>query len=283
MKKKDLLVKKVLEIASEYTTKLTLRQLYYRLVVKGIIENKLNEYKYLSKILVNARMNGSVPFDLMEDRTREFVGGDNSETTPEDHFEKAVNYLKNCFKYFKLPRWKNQDYYVEVWQEKQALASLFQQITDKHNLILATCRGYPSLTFLHEAVLRLEMIDKKIVILYFGDFDGSGEDIYRYIQETLENFGITAEFIKVALNVDQIKKYDLPPAPAKRSDTRSIRHIEQFGDITVELDALEPNILQKLIHESISRWFDEEIHKQVLLEKEDKQNQIKSMIEEKDL
>jgi hypothetical protein len=43
--------------------RLTLRQLYYQLVSKDIIPNKLTEYQKLSTLLVKARMGGAVDWN----------------------------------------------------------------------------------------------------------------------------------------------------------------------------------------------------------------------------
>lgn len=285
MKKKDLLIQEVLKVIKDYTTKLTLRQIYYRLVARLIIPGNINEYKYLSRVLVDARLSGEIPFEVMEDRTRGFTEGDVEEETPEDHFSSAKRYLATCYQYFNLPSWKYQPCYIEVWLEKQALSALFGEITDRRKVILAACVGYPSLTFLYEATKRLQgIMDKSIKILYFGDFDGSGEDIYRYIQETfLDKFGIDADFEKIALNLEQIKEYDLPTMPTKKSDSRTAKHIANFGDVAVELDALEPDVLQEMINSSIQENFDEKIYQKVQREEAAKRRKVKKMIDALDL
>lgn len=49
---------------------LTLRQIYYQLVSRLVIENHKNQYVRLSNILVRAREDGIIPWNVMEDRTR---------------------------------------------------------------------------------------------------------------------------------------------------------------------------------------------------------------------
>jgi hypothetical protein len=46
---------------------------------------------------------------------------------------------------------------------------------------------------------------------------------------------------------EQIHEWDLPTRPTKTSDTRA----KNFGDISVELDAIEPNQLRALVQEAI--------------------------------
>lgn len=266
--KYQVIVKEVLAVVSQYTTLMTLRQIYYRLVAKLLFDNVQSNYKGLSSMLVKARLNGDMPFGVMEDRTRATSGGDRELQTPEEAFDGALDWLKERADYYHLPRWLNQDYYVEVWLEKQALSALFEVVCDRKRVLLAPCKGYPSLTFIKDASDRLQgQYDegKKLVILYFGDFDPSGEDIRRYIGERLKNLGVVdLNIVKMALTPEQIEEHNLPPVPAKKSDSRAAAFIAKHGDISVELDALPPDVLQDFIRDGIADYFDETVHDAVL-------------------
>jgi hypothetical protein len=48
---------------------------------------------------------------------------------------------------------------------------------------------------------------------------------------------------------EQIEHWDLPTRPTKASDTRS----KNFGSISVELDAIEPNRLRRLVQDAIEQ------------------------------
>ena len=67
-------VKEVLEEFTDYKP-LTLRQVYYQLVGKGLIENKKSQYGMLSNLIKWARIDGEVSWDDIEDRTRSFHNG----------------------------------------------------------------------------------------------------------------------------------------------------------------------------------------------------------------
>jgi len=293
MTKKELLVEHTKEIMTQYTTKLTLRQIFYRLVSKHIIDNTVQQYKYLSSVLVDARIKGIIPFDSMEDRTRRmhdssyyqiskhllfYIEYANREVEPpQKYLNEARDYLENCLDYFELPKWLNQKNYVEVWLEKEALSGLFQQTTSELHVRLAPCRGYPSLTFMYDASKALSNIKEPITILYFGDFDPSGMDIERHVQERFNQFGIDANVIRIGITREQIDKYDIPPMPTKKSDARTALFVEEHGDIAVELDALDPDVLQQMIKDSVLNYFNEDIHKKVIEERDN----IKSELEDK--
>lgn len=58
------------DILEEYEDKgltpLSLRQLYYQLVSRGIIENQDAQYKKIGRLLTEGRMAGFVDWDLIE-------------------------------------------------------------------------------------------------------------------------------------------------------------------------------------------------------------------------
>jgi hypothetical protein len=62
------------KIIDEYQAQgfnLTLRQLYYQFVARGLIANRVTEYKRLGSVINDARLAGEVGWEAIEDRTRE--------------------------------------------------------------------------------------------------------------------------------------------------------------------------------------------------------------------
>ena len=51
--------------------------------------------------------------------------------------------------------------------------------------------------------------------------------------------------------MDQVRRYQPPPNPAKVTDSRYIDYQREFGDESWELDALEPQVLAGLIQAEI--------------------------------
>ena len=271
MPPKSRLIPAVQKILKEYNIRLTIRQVFYRLVATGVVQNKYTLYKSLITLLSRARKKGVIPYSAFIDRARSFVGGENfGYLTPEDVFEDAqseyessTETFQDSYVNFDLPEWYEQPKYVEVWLEKDALAGLFQQVTSKRRVRLAPCRGYPSLTFLYEAAQHFRIVpkDKQITILYFGDFDVRGLDIERHITDMLSRLTIAnVEVHRCGLTKEQITEHNLPPQPSKKTDTMASGWIETHGDVAWELDALDPNVLMKLIDNSIEEHFDREIY-----------------------
>ncbi|GAI04571.1 unnamed protein product, partial [marine sediment metagenome] len=70
-----------------------------------------------------------------------------------------------------------------------------------------------------------------------------------------------ADFIEVkriALNIDQVREFDLRPNPVKRADSRAAGYVQAFGTECWELDALPPDELQKIIVAEIEKYIDED-------------------------
>lgn len=114
--------------------------------------------------------------------------------------------------------------------------------------------GYSSQTFVDEVANDVAKQKRKSVLLYAGDFDPSGMDIDRDFTDRTEIFD---EVVRVALNADIVRDYDLVPMPGKSTDSRSARFMIEHGELVqVELDALPPEDLKRLYQEAIDEYFD---------------------------
>lgn len=240
-------------IIAEYQAQgftLTLRQLYYQCVARGLIANKQSEYKRLGDIINDARLAGMIDWETIEDRTRG-VSTISSWSDPKD-------ILDSCAKQFKLDLWSTQPYRVECWVEKEALAGVIEDVSVRNRVPFLSCRGYTSQSEMWRAAMRLcRWVEggQKVLILHLGDHDPSGIDMSRDIQDRLRLFMggnyDQLEFRRLALNFDQVKQYNPPPNPAKADDSRYEGYSDQFGKESWELDALEPKILHKLVEDAI--------------------------------
>lgn len=236
---------------------LTLRALHYQLVSIGMT-NSINHYKRVVNAMIEARWAGLVDFDTFSDLDRSMIGKtDFYPTDIESRLDEAKTQVRLWMTIYHKNRWENQDVYPEVFIEKKALQGVFSSVCQRWNVALGACKGYPSLTFLYEASLRIKDAvyeGKQPVILYFGDYDPSGEDIPRAIQENLEKLGAPeVEVRRIALMENQVIDWHLPPAPVKVGDSRSAT----WGGLgQVELDAVEPKKLQALCESAIEDVFD---------------------------
>jgi len=249
---------------------ITIRQLFYRMVAKRALPDTLRVYKRLVAAMTAARWKGTIAMEAFIDRERTMEGETKADTTNLDlEIIRGKAQVGAWMRHYGLNRWENQPHYVEVWIEKKALQGVFEGPCYSMDVGLGPCKGYPSLTFLHEATARFNEAygrGQECVILYFGDFDPSGVDIPRSLWENIARMegDITVEV--EALHPEQIERWALPGVPAKATDSRSAGWT---GDV-VELDAVDPRDLRDMCREAIARHFDEGLYRE-LREREDRE------------
>lgn len=224
----------------------------------------MQHYKRVVGAMIKARWDGTIAFEQFSDHDRSVLGETEFESESlDDSIERAKGQVKAWMNNFYRNRWENQPIIPEVWIEKKALQGVFGSVCDDKGVALAPCKGYPSLTFLNEAVKRFEevkMEGKTPIILYFGDYDATGEDIPRSIEENLERLGEYVEVKRIALMKSQVIDLNLPPAPTKSTDSRAANW-DGLGQ--VELDAVEPNLLKRMCENAIDEQFDEDIYQEM--------------------
>ena len=235
--------------------RLTLRQLYYQLVARGVIANQQAEYDKLGTMLVKARKAGLVSWNAIEDRTRNLSGW-HSETCPASAMQRTLDHYREN-------HWITQPYVVECWVEKEALANVVERACSSTGTPWLCCRGYMSVSEKFEAgYRRIGSTGKPFVILYLGDHDPSGLDMPRELQASLNLFSESDPNIHViALTRDQVDDYNPPPNPAKESDVRHTGYMAEHGGECWELDALEPSVLVELIEDNINDLIDQDAWK----------------------
>lgn len=255
----------VVSIVEEYQAqdiKLTLRQLYYQLVARDLLPNKQSEYNKLGRLTRDARYCGLIDWEAIEDRIR-------VPRIPFE-FEDIAHLVESAVNSYRLDRWEGQEYYVELFCEKDALSSVLAPIADTWHVPFCINRGYDSATALFDTGQRvLAAIDngKMPIILYIGDHDPSGLDMVRDIKDRLVEFcysdpGIRIE--RIALTSEQVRRYDPPPNFTKFKDTRAAKYIEKYGRHCWEVDALPPDVLNDIVSRAIGELVDVELRDAVI-------------------
>ena len=72
--------------------------------------------------------------------------------------------------------------------------------------------------------------------------------------------------------MEQIEKYNPPPNPAKITDPRAKKYIEEFGKVSWELDSLNALELRKIAERSVLKYLDREKYN-AWIERERKEKQ----------
>lgn len=245
------------QICAEYRAAgydLTLRQVYYQFVARGHIANSDRSYKRLGSIVNDARMAGLIDWNYITDRTR-YLRSTDGWDSPSQLIEAAASQ-------FQRDLWTvtGQEMRPEVWVEKDALVGIVGRVCDELRVPYLSCRGYVSQSEMWSAGRRMGnhiAAGLKPVVIHLGDHDPSGLDMTRDIEARLALFAEDEiDVRRIALNMDQVDQYNPPPNPAKLTDSRGAGYIQQYGDSSWELDALEPTVLSALIRDAVEPLID---------------------------
>lgn len=272
-KRNVILLEKIKEILQKYDErgiKVTLRQLYYQLVSKDLIPNKQSAYSKLSTLLTNARYTGDIDWDAIEDRVR----------IPKipNTFEDINSLMRAAAQSYHLDRWEGQEYYIELWTEKDAISSVISPITKKYQVTMSVNRGYSSATSMYESAQRfLDHEDKTLVLLYLGDHDPSGLDMDRDVRDRLKEFGVDVSVIRIGLTMQQIEELNPPQNPAKITDPRATEYIKKYGAVSWEVDAIPPEELQQLIEKNVLEYLDLGKYHEILKRENEEREEIKKI------
>jgi hypothetical protein len=229
----------------------TLRQCFYQLVSRQVIENSRSSYQAVSKALVAARCEGLIPWSHIEDRLRK--------PRHVSMWSGLQDFAETAAAAYRREVWAEQPVYVETWLEKDALSGIFEDALDQYGVTLNVGRGFDGWDSIHNASKRFrarEADRKGVVVLYFGDFDPSGEDMVRSLRERLAHQGASPDIIKCALTLEDIESYELPTDFTKKTDTRRAAFVRRWGDVSVELDALPLEVLTNRIVTEVEQRLD---------------------------
>jgi hypothetical protein len=168
-----------------------------------------------------------------------------------------------------------------VWIEKEALAGVLERACEPLDVPHFSCRGYVSLSAMWRAAVRirarLETRHKTAVVLHLGDHDPSGIDMTRDIEQRLAVFGADVTVKRIALNMDQVRRFNPPPNPAKVTDSRCAGYIEKYGNQSWELDALDPRTINTLITNQVNRLTNAELRELLISKQESQRARLQAM------
>lgn len=231
----------------------TVRQCYYHLVSKGLLDKTEKEYGWTSRQLVKLRTDGAIPFEHIADNTR-WVRKPST-------FSGLPDILAAAHRSYRRSIWDDQDEYVEIWLEKDALAGVLEQVTDEYDVPLNVCRGFASFTFLKSAADIIKQVGKPTYIYYFGDYDPAGQEIPKNVERRLFEFGAEIQSFELsAVTRGQITELALPTRPTKRGNGLA----KKFEGDSVELDAIPPGDLRRMVEKKILLHLDLDKYKRTL-------------------
>ena len=219
----------------------TVRGIFYQASVHGVVEKSESGYGNVQRALVDLRISGRLPWHYIADNTR-------WQRKPRS-FSDPSEALRETARLHRKALWADADDYVEIWIEKDALSAVIYEVTEEFDVPLMVARGFSSVTFLQQAAADISDGDRPAHIYHLGDFDPSGVAAANKIEESLSSPDAEIHFTRLAVLPWQIKEWALPTRPTKRTDSRA----KGFGDISVELDAIDPHRLRSMVRVAIER------------------------------
>lgn len=240
----------LLAILDDLSKPVTIRQMFYQASVLGLVpKDDKTGYRPVQRQLLDMRREGVLPYSWIADNTR-------WQRKPRT-FNGLRDALETIAQQYRSNVWWGLNQHIEIWCEKDALASVLYQETGVFDIPLMVARGYSSETFAFEAAEQIRESGKdKAWIYYVGDFDPSGWDMCENLETKLKEFvgdGVALEFERLAVTPYQVNHWNLPTRPTKKTDTRAKRFHALFGKDapSIELDAIHPDTLRQLVRDTI--------------------------------
>jgi hypothetical protein len=235
--------------------RMTVRQIFYALEVAEIVPKTEAGYRQVQTQILAMRRQGLLDWEFVTDGTR-------WQRKPDSYGDVGA-YVEHVSRSYRRDLWADRNLRLEIWLEKDALADVVVDVTAKWDVALMVSRGQSSATFLHSAadhaerVYRNDGVHTYIYALY--DHDAGGERAASTIERELPEYAPVAalcdaiHFERIAVTEDQIAKWGLPTRPPKASDPQA----KAWGDRPcVELDAIPPNRLTRLVEDAIADHVD---------------------------
>lgn len=222
----------------------TVRQVFYQCVVRGLVEKTEQAYKRVAGSLADMRKTGWMPFSWLADATRWHRKPRCHDSLAEAIAETARFYRRNAL--------NQADRYVEVWLEKDALSGVVYEATQEFDTPLMVSRGFASLSFLYSSAETIQVEPRPTTIYHLGDYDPSGQAAAMAIRDALLEYSgrDDLEFVQLAVLPEQIKGWNLPTRPTKKEGNN---HAKGWQGDSVELDAIHPVRLRKLVTNALHR------------------------------
>lgn len=252
----DAILATAADIVRGYSTSVTLRQLFYRLVATLVLPNTTVAYKTLSSKTAAARRRGKFP-ELI-DRGRQ-IHRRQSWASPLAILTAARNG-------YRRDRTEGQDVSIYIGVEKAGMVVQLDAWFGHLGIPILALGGYSSQTYVEDVVRDASSTDRPAILLYAGDFDPSGEDIDR---DFIARSDCWDQVVRVALTKDQIDERQLPVNAGKQTDSRSAGFVARHGSLMqVELDALPPENLRDVYEVALGRFWNPDAYSSVLAREE---------------
>lgn len=223
----------------------SVRAVAYQLFIHGALPSMEKRHvDRLGRALVVARETGVVPWGSIVDETRE------REHVPSWHDPAA--FAEAVRRSYRRDRWQDQPRRLVVASEKGTVRGTLAPILQTYGVDFLVCHGFLSATVARDLAVESASDDRPLHLLYIGDHDPSG----RYMSDVdlprrIERYGGEITVTRLALTEDDLPGLPSFAAETKRGDPRHRWFTERYGDLCVELDAMDPRELRDRVEDAI--------------------------------
>ena len=229
----------------------SVRHVFYRMtdprLEEPVPKTEHGYYQVMHRIS-ELRERGSLPWHYVVDLSRRAL--------QYPTYRGLSDFLKRAGRSYRTDPWADHPTMLSVWAESRSIASVIEGICYEWRLPLFPSVGFSSKTFLYEAARSIShdyQAGKSVTMLYMGDYDPAGCIIDEAIEEgislrlsELVNQMVHIEFLRIAVNEDQIEEHNLPTKPRKSSELRK-PEIKQ----TVEIESMPVELLKNILEKRI--------------------------------
>ena len=230
----------------------TVRGVCYQLFTQGVIDSmSTKNVKNVSRLLVVARENGTIPWSHIVDETRQ---------------EERVSAWSGLGEFgdtvtgaYRKDFWSHQPAWLKVFSEKATIGGVIRPVLKEFAVSFQVMHGYGSATSIYDVATESLDGDTTLEILYVGDFDPSGMHMSEVdLPERIERYGGAVEITRIALERSDCARLPSFEAETKRSDPRYGWFKANYGATCWELDAMNPNDLRARVRTAIWNRIDVE-------------------------
>jgi hypothetical protein len=232
----------VLDVLATYADQLplTLRQIFYVLVARLVIEKTKAEYEKLGYTLRRARRGRIIPFEHIHDSGTVLP---DSLTGFDDAGDLAWA-LRWQVEDFELDRMLGQARRLVLWCEAAGMLTQLRRVAEPYGVPVITGGGFDSLTDKWQFAQLVRKARHNVRVLHIGDLDRHGESIFDVLAQDVQAFDgyKHVDFVRLAVTEQQVEGLGL------------VSSVE--NELVVQAEAIPPDELARIVDDAIRAELD---------------------------
>lgn len=227
----------------------TVRRVLYKLYPQKHGRDK--KYNTTIKDVVRARILGMIPWEAILEAYIDFHDGTGWDDV--DEYLNRKTDLEELADAYCRDRTPCHLRHIAVFFEKNTVVESFRGVCNEYDIPWVSTRG--QLTWTEKNKSATERFQKGDLILYFGDNDEKGREIYDVIKRDLRYRGCGADMKWVAVTDDQEEKYGFSSG--------------------ARIDEFKTSDLTELVEETILEYIDQDVYNEIVAQEAIDQERIR--------